>query len=330
MNLPDTQHASAPGPVFLIGMPRSGTKLLRDLLNRHPGIRIPETETAILPMLVRDWESYGDLSVDRNFNSFFEKVSRHFFFEYLHQLGRPMTTTKWREYIREYSPAGVFEALIRADTGNDHGSDIIWGDKSPSYINHVELINRLYPEARVVHIIRDVRDYCLSISRAWGKNMYRAAYRWGQGVQSAQEQGQKLGGRYLAVHYEELIESPEETLRSICDLLDIEFVQAMTTLEKPSENFGETRGQATIVASNKQKYLDRLKPNELRRIEELAYPGMLLAGYEPAIADGFKKPSRATLLLQKLQDGYNLSLAVRREHGFIRGMFMHLMHSKTG
>ena len=65
-----TRHSDPPtaipapfeGPLFLVGMPRSGTKLLRALLNRHPNISIMTNETEFLPYLVSHWESFGDLS----------------------------------------------------------------------------------------------------------------------------------------------------------------------------------------------------------------------------------------------------------------------------
>ena len=326
----DTNRQSIePAPVFLIGMPRSGTKLLRDLLNKHPSIRIPDSETAILPMLVNEWQLYGDIALEKNFEKFFVRISQQFFFDYLKQRGRPMTVEKWRENIREYTPAGVFEGLVRADTENHYGTDIVWGDKSPSYINHVGLINDLYPSARIIHIVRDVRDYCLSISAAWGKNMYRASYRWGQSVSKACTDGDLLEGRYLQVHYEVLIESPELVLRNICSLLDLSFTPQMLTLEKPSENFGETRGQSIIVSTNKGKFDDRLTRKELKKIEELAFEGMLATGYEPRLATGCHRPLRSTLFLQRLLDGYHLSQAVRREHGFFRGVMLHFYRSRA-
>ncbi|MCX2980994.1 sulfotransferase [Halieaceae bacterium IMCC14734] len=315
-------------PVFLVGMPRSGTKLLRDLLNRHPNIRIPETESVILPMLVKEWPDFGDLSVEANFDKFFSRVSKQLFFEYLRQDNRPMTQVMWKSYIQEYTPAGIFEALVRADTNNRYGSDIIWGDKSPSYINHVGLIADIYPRARVIHIVRDVRDYCLSISKAWGKNKYRASYRWGQSVTKGRVEGRVLGERYLQVNYETLIESPEVVLRSICNMLELEFSAEMLTLVKPSENLGETRGQTEIIPTNKGKFETELTPKELKKIEEMAFNGMLAAGYEPRLATSYRSPWKVILFMRKLLDGYHLSQAARQEHGFFRGVKLHLYNSK--
>ena len=50
------------GPVFVVGCARSGTKLIRDLMNRHPRIRIPKSETELLPYLASIIDSFGDLS----------------------------------------------------------------------------------------------------------------------------------------------------------------------------------------------------------------------------------------------------------------------------
>lgn len=317
------------GPVFLVGMPRSGTKLLRDLLNRHPHIRIPDAETAILPFLVRRWDEFGNLRDEAAFRHFFVDISRHFFFEYLRKRGRPMTEGKWRSHICEYTPAGLFEALVRADTDNPVGGSIIWGDKSPSYIEHIAMIAAQYPEARFIHIVRDVRDYCLSIAKAWGKNMPRAAYRWGKGVLRARNDAELIPGRYLEVRYEQLIESPQTELERICQFLGIEFVPEMLILEKPSENFGDTRGQAQIVATNKGKFLERIDPRTLCTIEEMAYPAMLAYGYAPVQASAYRPPSRLRLLMQRLVDGVNLARAVRREHGLLRGVMLHLLHNRT-
>mgnify|MGYP000529984615 CR=1 FL=1 len=57
------------GPLFIVGMPRSGTKLLRDLLNQHPKIHIAEIETHFLPFWFSQWKEFGDLSEKENFYS---------------------------------------------------------------------------------------------------------------------------------------------------------------------------------------------------------------------------------------------------------------------
>ena len=57
--------------VFIIGIPRSGTTLLRNLLNRHPAIRLLTNETQFLPYWVSRWNEFGDLSNPEDFLSFY-------------------------------------------------------------------------------------------------------------------------------------------------------------------------------------------------------------------------------------------------------------------
>ena len=58
------------GPLFVVGMPRSGTKLLRGLLNEHSRIGIPLNETEFLPHWLRSWSAFGDLSSRTAFDAF--------------------------------------------------------------------------------------------------------------------------------------------------------------------------------------------------------------------------------------------------------------------
>ena len=70
------------GPLFVVGMPRSGTKLLRDLLNQHSAIGIPRIETEFLPYWFEHWERWGDLSDKNQFQHFYESVRTSSYFRY--------------------------------------------------------------------------------------------------------------------------------------------------------------------------------------------------------------------------------------------------------
>ena len=58
------------GPLFIVGLPRSGTKLIRDLANRHTRIAIPVIETEFLPMLFEQWDAWTDLADPERFRAF--------------------------------------------------------------------------------------------------------------------------------------------------------------------------------------------------------------------------------------------------------------------
>ena len=180
------------GPLFLIGMPRSGTKLLGTLLNQNSRIEISTLETDFLPYWFDKWDSYGNLSDRRVFAAFYREAEKLPYFMNLRNYDRLVADQSWYDACPDYTAAGVFEALIRLETGATVDTDKVWGDKSPSYTRHLGLLQDHFPSARFVHIVRDVRDYCLSNNRAWGKNMIRAAQRWTDDVAAACAAGDTL------------------------------------------------------------------------------------------------------------------------------------------
>ena len=314
------------GALFIVGMPRSGTKLLRDLLNRHPRIRISSIETEFLPSLVQSWDSFGNLQDTGSFNSFYESMIQLPHFSYLRAENRLLSAAQWASCVRDFSPSGIFEALMRVEVGAPRGSDIIWGDKSPSYIHHVPLIRSLFPSARFIHIVRDVRDYCISINKAWGKNKFRAASRWNHGVLSARTAGQLLNDSYVEVRYEELIQRPHEVMRRLCDFLCVEFTTLMTMLSAPAENRGDTRNMALIVARNCNKFMTQMSKPECKRIESLAFDGMVAFGYPRLYVSREQRASRMSLLWWQFLDGLNLIKAGIDERGMVGSVRFHLRY----
>ena len=69
------------GPIFIVGRPRSGTKLLRTILSQHSKISIPFWESSFITHLADPVSKFGDLSVPENFNSFFQFISKVEFFK---------------------------------------------------------------------------------------------------------------------------------------------------------------------------------------------------------------------------------------------------------
>src|SRR5688572_4391082 len=123
------------GPLFVVGMPRSGTKLLRELLMRHERICIPRTETEFFPELQAYVAHHGgDMSVRARFDRMYQWCQRFPYFRYAKRRGELIAADTWYAGCRGWGAAGIFEALVRHDVDAPFGSDRVWGDKSPSYI----------------------------------------------------------------------------------------------------------------------------------------------------------------------------------------------------
>jgi hypothetical protein len=315
------------GPLFLVGMPRSGTKLLRELLNRHPKISIPGSETEFLPYLAHRWANFGNISDKDAFRKFYSQITRQSYFSYQREAKRLITASAWYDACREFTPAGVFEALIRLDVAAAADSGIIWGDKSPSYIDDLLLIKRLYPAARFIHIIRDVRDYCLSINKAWGKDMLRAAQRWADNIESARAVGRQMGRDYLELRYEELVSDTESAMRQAASFLGLAYDPKTLALAQPAENLGGARGETRVVTDNFGKFKEQLDRRMLRRIEALAGETMVTCGYSLAMpAQPRVRLSRFGMLAAQCRDSFNLLRFGRRERGVVGALKFHLRY----
>ena len=306
--MPGTSLKSAPfrGPLFVVGMPRSGTKLLRDLLNRHPRIGIPRVETEFLPYWIESWAKFGDLSDRDRFAAFYKQLQGTPYFRYQSADSNPIDETHWFESCESFSPEAVFEALVRHDGGADADSDGVWGDKSPSYIRHIEGLADRFPSARFVHIVRDARDYCLSIRNAWNKNMLRAAQRWADDVQSALDAAEAMGDRVLLTRYEDLLDNAEVELTRICEHLGLPFLPEMTQLAQTAENLGDTAGATEIVASNQAKYRDALSPKQIFGIERISCEGLRRLDYPVAYSDEAQHLTTGQMQFYRFTDGFNL------------------------
>lgn len=295
------------GPLFVVGAPRSGTKLLRTLLNQHSRIGIPDYETEFLPRML-DIQGRWDLHSAQGFEDFYAWATRFMYFKYMDEEGRLIRPEQWLAAAPSRTTAGLFEGLCRHDGGIPLGTQGIWGDKSPNYRNNLPQLRQLYPKARFVHIVRDVRDVVLSSQKAWGKDPVRNAQRWMDELSACRAWGQSFGPTaWLEIRYEDLVQDPEPWLRAICRFVGVPFEPAMLRPDRAAENLGDTRGVVEIVASNTEKWRERMDPALLRRVEALCGPLLAELGYPLAHApQPTERVHPAELSLRKLADGAQL------------------------
>jgi hypothetical protein len=311
------------GPLFIIGTGRSGTKLLRDLLNRNPRIGIPTAETGFIPYMVGRFGNPPQFGEDvRQFDEFYGALSQTSFFWYMEREGHVLTKEHIRQVGDRTSWDVIFEFILRFYAPSGRIDAFIWGDKTPgpSHINHMTLLKTIFPSARFLHIIRDPRDVCLSMKRTWRKSLYRAATMWREEINTARLNSRQFSKDYREVFFESLLLEPEQVLRDVCKFLDSEYLPAMTTLEEPSEHVGDARGQARIVQDNTRKYRTRLSSSQVRRIEEIVYPIMRTTGYEPDHAVRFRPLSPLMLRVLTLYDGWATLRFDVEEKGLYEGL----------
>ncbi len=295
------------GPIFIVGMPRSGTKLLRSLLNNHSAIGITVNESGYLPYFYHNFANYEPIQVRENFSRFFHDFSETTFFQRLTDNNPFIDEERWYAEIKTWSYAGVIEAFYRYYAKSENKK--IWGDKTPSYMLEMPLLKSLFPTAKFIHIIRDVRDYSLSINKAWNKNILRASQRWNDAINRSRKDAQSLPqSDYMEVRFEELVSSPQVVLPKICDYLGIAIEQNLAHLDKPSENLGDAKGSAEIVKDNYGKWKGKMKEAQITKIERICHPLLSQLGYPTADYKDSLRLGKTEMRWYKILDGLNFLL----------------------
>lgn len=298
-------------------------------MNQHPRIRIPDIETDFFPFIARWVAKNGEPLGADAFERLYEEIKSATYFSLRKPEAGAFSWQQWREHCNgRFDAAGLFEAIVRYESDAPVDSDIVWGDKSPEYIRHIELLLRHFPNARIIHIVRDVRDHCVSIRHAWNKDINRAAFQWGCGVKVAHRLCAADPERCIEVRYESLLEDPEAEMRRLCAFLRIEFVPEMTRLKRPQEVRGAANGSTEIVRNNSRKFTERLTVREIRSVESLAYDTLRELGYPVLHAKAQRTLGPMQQRLLRIKDGMHLVLRGARRGGLARAFRFHLSHAR--
>jgi hypothetical protein len=302
---------------------------MRILLNQHPEISITLAESHFIPYFVRKFGNPPPFNQAKYMDRFIGDFLQSPFYGTMRKSGYSFEKDQFVNNVNPTSWKSIFEYLFKSFGSKEVISDIIWGDKTPGYINHMPLLRALFPEAKFIHLIRDPRDYCLSVKKSWGKNIYRAAHRWRTTIEKARSYGAQIPEDYREIHYEALVKEPETTMRDTAHFLHCEFSNNMVSLGLSPEDVGDTKGQYGIVRNNTGKYLTELSREELKGIEEIVGSVALHAGYEAELEFIDKPLHRLSLLSYKIYDGFaSFAYHIRKENGFPSGAKRFVNHYK--
>jgi hypothetical protein len=215
-----------PAP-FVVGAGRSGTTLLRLMLDSHPDLAIPP-ETNMMPRVIRQCRDSQN-----NADDFLAAVTSsprwpdfHMSAETLGERVRALSPFDLSEAIREYY------RLYAAGKGKKR-----WGDKSPGHVQSLQLLARWLPEVRFLHMIRDGRDVALSILPLhFGPNtIEEAAHWWSRSIEKARRQARSIDF-YMEIRYEELVENTEAVLRRTCRFIELPWDESILAYHQRAAN----------------------------------------------------------------------------------------------
>ncbi len=264
-------------PLFIVGAPRSGTTLLRNMLNRHPLLAICG-ETRFYHYLYARRQAFGDLGDLKNRRLL---VEEYLSTERVQRLGMDLHQLGGRLLRQATGYRELFTSLLEY-YAESQGKPR-YGEKTPHHALITETLCEWFPGALIVHLVRDPRDVVASLQRmVWAPNSVVAnAGIWLQCNLGARQSSHRPG--YLLVHYEKLVAEPENELSRICALAGCDFTPAMLV---PDTQIDSRRGlrahQKSVNSERRGKWQDELTSGDVALIEWAIGPALQAFGYQPA------------------------------------------------
>jgi hypothetical protein len=287
-----TRRAGEPEAIFIVGVSRSGTTLMRRVLDKHSRIGIA-TENHYLGHLLA-WEGtrhyfrrLGDLRDDAAVQAMVEliysgELQRRSRLRELSPYWRWLVDRVPRQDIEDYllasdrSERGLFEAFLRIYA--DRRGKAIMGEKTPAHLDYVETLLEWFPHGRVIHCLRDPRAIYVSELRRRTEHAVGFPYRqltaapalmerfvllqvawvWARAVHRHRTLARRYPGRYRLVRFEDLVASPAETLASLCEFLGVTAEPRM--LEQKVTSRGARVGAAGFDAAASERWREHIDP----------------------------------------------------------------------
>jgi hypothetical protein len=288
-------------PVFIAGHPKSGTSLLRSVLDSHPELVAYPEETYFfrryLPKITgNNLEEKLTLS-DQYLTHIFEWNLQN---PPSHQVGfldrdySYIPVVQVRQAVREYvserfiHDGDMLSAVILAFgkvSGQLTSLSHHWVEKTPYNEHFASQIFAWWPDAKIVHTVRDPRDNFTSYHRKhtnWSPEAL--ALNWVHSTQAGLKNRDLYGpDRYLLLRFEDLTSAPEIKLDELCQFLNINDDPSLRHPVRGGKPWGGNSMFAdqftTISAAPIGRWTETLQPEETATLELIAGPIMSIFGY---------------------------------------------------
>ena len=269
------------GPAtFIVGHPRSGTSLLRALLDGHPDVLVLSFESHLF-----DWAKSSDPVTSL--------LDRTLLWPTLHRHRPSLSRDEVEGVLRRAfgqtrGPRARLLALVegwRELTGA--GSDTRWVEKTPRHLYEATTLLKWFPEdARILVMCRDPRDVIASaLKQKPSSAIFRLALSGRLAHQIVSEhQGDP---RISVITYERLVRDPVNTMQAVCQFLDVPYDPVVVTpTVLGAEYSGNSRFEVTLKGISQAavgRYREVLSRPQLERTEALLAPVLSSGGYRPTL-----------------------------------------------
>ncbi|HLP52870.1 MAG TPA: sulfotransferase [Chitinophagales bacterium] len=274
-------------PLLIVGTQRSGSNLLRLMLNQLPEIEAPHPPhllqifSPLLPL-------YGDLKVNKNFTRLVSDIADYVNANPVAWHDVTFSVDEIMKRVKETSLTDIFRVVyqIKAEKKNAR----YWCCKSMANIYYIPEIESAGWQPYYIHLLRDGRDVAASFKNSivGEKHVYFVAKQWKQEQElSAALARQTPANRFCLLRYEEFITNPKQALAPILQMLELNWTDEILNFylsdeAKRTAASGDMWRNVVkpVDAGNKRHYSEKLTPEEIELFESVAGHTLELFGYK--------------------------------------------------
>lgn len=285
-------------PIFIVGTPRSGTTLTAKILGRHSQLFMPGETHFFDDVYARrhelgdPQEAHAAARLAARLSTLYERFNEPDDQKRLIALGGEEALR--RELGTSCHTYGDVLSRFMQLQMRQTPTKTRWGNNVPKDIFHIEDILKLYPEAKFIICVRDIRDFLLSYQNRWKttspenveriKKLYHpilTSLLW----KTAMKQMRVVKAlvpldNFLVVQYEELVTQPQATIHTLCQFLKEPYEEEMLHVEANNSSFAVQ--EEGIFATSIQRWTHALSHEHVYIAERLARQELEQLGYKAA------------------------------------------------
>lgn len=278
-------------PIFIVGANRSGTTLLRLILNAHSNIAIPEelqylqSRPAGIP--IEQWRNPG-IDKDR----YFRYVTR---------------TLKQREaMLPGLDIDALRDEILQTGQGDFRTPYVVmlenwmrlqgkkrFGEKTPGNLFYADILQEWFPGAKFIYVVRDPRAGVSSMMETSffpGDLVFNAMSRRKFATEGRNRLERAVPtDQRVTIRFEDLVNKPEETVKALCEFIEEEFEPEMLRFHKNASKFMSPQASSDFNAAATrpiapqiaEKWRQKLNRHQIAIIEHICAGEMQEFGYEP-------------------------------------------------
>lgn len=219
-------------PFFIVSCGRSGTTLFRKMLMRGGEIHIPPESDDLIPYAIQYYVRNSNLDWTTKVKHILTHFQQAACFEFW-AINLSDNQNKLLQLPKEQQNLhSIINYIYQQHKTKLNPTASRIGEKTPYLVLRLEWVRLLYPNAPILHLLRDGRAVVASRMEAFGESLEQAANRWLWSLKEIEKLKKQKGVPFLEIRYEDLVANPEKILKEVCAFAQLNFNPEMLSDKK--------------------------------------------------------------------------------------------------